>query len=545
MSDFIRKEPCPKCGSKDNLAVYEDNKHCFTPNCGYWEDLNSDDKPQSTSYKRCITTNEEVPPKGTYAAIPERRISEDIAKKYKVRVEYNSQGQVAKHYYPYTDQACRIVAYKVREVQSKQFRTEGNFKETNLFGECLWEGGGKYITLTEGEIDCLSLAEVFNGKWPVCSLKNGASSVEKSIQGSYDFLDSFDFIILAFDKDEAGQVAIDKAIELFSPEKIKIMSYPEGYKDISDMLQAGLVKDIENCWWRAKSWMPSDIIGATQLKSTWVSRPQKTSVTYPWVCLNKMTKGFRLGEMVTLTSGTGMGKSSVVRELEHHLLSTTPDKVGIIHLEETTERTLDGLIGIECDVPYHLDDIRETYPKDKAEEAFDKLFKREDGESLTLYDGRELSIDKIVSRIRLMAKAQGVKWIVLDHLNLVTSGDVRGDERRSLDSLMTKLREVMVETNIGLFVVSHLSRQQGTPHEEGGAISLSHLRGSQGIAQLSNIVIALERNQQSDDPLVRNTTTLRVLKNRYTGETGVTGYLQYVNKTGRLIEVAEMPEENL
>ena len=101
---------------------------------------------------------------------------------------------------------------------------------------------------------------------------------------------------------------------------------------------------------------------------------------------------------------------------------------------------------------------------------------------------------------------------------------------------MTQLREVVVETNIGLFVVSHLSRQQNTPHEEGGKISLTHLRGSQGIAQLSNMVIALERNQQHEDPLIRNTTTLRVLKNRYTGETGVTGHLRYDTVSGRLSE---------
>ena len=237
-----------------------------------------------------------------------------------------------------------------------------------------------------------------------------------------------------------------------------------------------------------------------------------------------------------------MGKSSVVRELEYHLLTQTPDKVGVIHLEETTERTIDGLVGIHLKRPYHLDECRMLTKREVASDAFDELFVRADGEALTLYDGKELSIEKIVSRIRLMAKAQGIKWVVLDHLNLVMSGDAKGDERRNIDALMTKLREVVVETNIGLFVVSHLSRQQGTPHEEGGAISLNHLRGSQGIAQLSNIVIALERNQQSEDPITRNTTTLRILKNRYTGETGVTGYLQYDADTARLRETTG-PEE--
>jgi len=283
--------------------------------------------------------------------------------------------------------------------------------------------------------------------------------------------------------------------------------------------------------------MPKDIVGATEVKDIWLSRPERQSVPYPWICLNKKTHGFRLGELVTITSGTGMGKSSVVRELEHHLLTTTPDKVGIIHLEETVERTLDGLVGIELSIPYHLDEVRQTYSKDLADKAFDKLFKRKDGEVLTLYEGKELSVEKITSRIRLMAKAQGVKWVILDHLNIIMSGNYRVDERRNIDALMTQLREVVVETNIGIFVVSHLSRQQGTSHEEGGEISLTHLRGSQGIAQLSNIVIALERNQQDEDEWMRNITKLRILKNRYTGETGETGHLHYDNDTGRLSEV--------
>jgi twinkle protein len=273
------------------------------------------------------------------------------------------------------------------------------------------------------------------------------------------------------------------------------------------------------------------------LRTAWIKRPEKQSLPYPWVCLNNKTKGFRQGELVTITSGTGMGKSSVIRELEHHILTTTTDKIGIIHLEETNERTLDGLVGIELNVPYHLDDVREQFDDATALKAFDKLFIREDGEEpLTLYDGKELNVDKIVSRIRLMAKTQGIKWVVLDHLNLVMSGDTQIDERRNIDALMTKLREVVVETNIGLFVVSHLSRQQGKPHEEGGTISLNHLRGSQGIAQLSNIVIALERNQQADDEEERNVVTLRILKNRYTGDTGETGYLKYNNITGRIRE---------
>lgn len=530
MSKFIRHEQCPKCLSKDNLAVYEDHKNCFSLDCDYHETINNlmNDK---------FTTLERLPQEGVYGPITDRKISESIAKKYKVKIEYGQDGKIAKHFYPFTDNKGKITAYKTRETSTKKFNIQGDFKDTKLFGEWLFEKGSKYITVTEGEIDCLSLSEINNGKWPVVSLKNGATSVVNSLKGSLEFLESFEQIVLAFDADEAGHKAIEQALEIFSPDKIKIMSFPEGYKDPSDMLQAGLAQDLNNCWWRAKTWTPDDIKGASVLKRDWLERPPSVSVPYPWVCLNQKTKGFRQGELVIITSGTGMGKSSIIRELEHHLLITTEDKVGIVHLEETNERTIDGLVGIELSVPYHLDEVRERYSKEKAGKAFDRLFVRPDGEeSLTLYDGKEFNVDKIVSRIRLMAKTQNIKWIVLDHLNLVMSGDSRIDERRNIDTLMTKLAEVVMETKIGLFVVSHLSRQPGTPHEEGGPISLSHLRGSQGIAQLSDIVIALERNQQAEDEIERNVVTLRILKNRYTGETGETGYLRYDSHSGRIAE---------
>ncbi len=63
------------------------------------------------------------------------------------------------------------------------------------------------------------------------------------------------------------------------------------------------------------------------------------------------------------------------------------------------------------------------------------------------------------------------------------------------------------------------------------------MRGSASIAHLSDSVIALERNQQDEDDVISNTTTLRILKNRYTGDTGVATHLHYNKETGRMKEI--------
>jgi twinkle protein len=149
-----------------------------------------------------------------------------------------------------------------------------------------------------------------------------------------------------------------------------------------------------------------------------------------------------------------------------------------------------------------------------------------------------ISNDEILSRVRYMAKSLDCKWIFLDHLSILVSGQDDGDERKSIDVLMTKLRSLVEETGVGLLLVSHLRRPTGDlGHENGKEVTLSHLRGSASIAHLSDSVIALERNQQADDEVIACTTTIRILKNRYTGETGVCTYLHYDKKSGRMSQI--------
>jgi twinkle protein len=115
-----------------------------------------------------------------------------------------------------------------------------------------------------------------------------------------------------------------------------------------------------------------------------------------------------------------------------------------------------------------------------------------------------------------------------------------GDERRAIDSIMTRLRSLVEETGAGIILVSHLRRVDGNKgHENGIEVSLSHLRGSNSIGQLSDCVIALERNQQSDDPDESRTTRLRVLKSRYTGDVGMAARVIYNSETGRLSELTD------
>ena len=252
--------------------------------------------------------------------------------------------------------------------------------------------------------------------------------------------------------------------------------------------------------------------------------------------LNEKTYGIRFGEVVTICSGTGQGKSLVCREWQHWLIGKGY-KVGIIALEENICQSAQSLMGIHLECPPH----RWTEANISEEQKKQAFTETVGSGRCVLYDHwGSLDSTNLLSRVRYMARGMGCTHLFIDHLSIVISGLGEGDERRMIDNLMTKLRSLVEELGISLFIVSHLRRPEGRAHEEGSSVSLSHLRGSASIAHLSDIVVGLERNQQDSE--TRNISTIRVLKNRYSGETGVACRVQYTPTTGRLAELIGQTE---
>jgi len=480
---------------------------------------------------------------GSFIALTDRGISVETAKKYGVKaVKNQSSNQIMRHLYPYYV-ANEITGYKVRE-PNKMFSWRGNPQGSGLFGEQLFKSGGKYITIVEGECDAMAAYELLGSKWPVVSIKNGASGAVRDIKNSLEFLESFDNIIINFDNDKQGSEAATKVARLLSPSKAKILTLPTDFKDPNDMLRQGRHRSYVSEWWSAKTYTPSGVLNISDNLDKLNNREKKDSVPYPWAGLNEKLYGLRQGELVTLTGGTGLGKSSITREIEHWLLAQTRDNVGVIALEEDWRRTVDGVMSIEANARLYIDQERESYNKEHYKQIESKLFTGENKDRFWVHAHfGATDLDEIFSKIRFMIVGCGCKWVIVDHLHMLVSSATEGDERRTIDSIMTKLRSIVEETGAGMILVSHLRRVEGNRgHENGVTVGLNHLRGSQSIAQLSDCVIAIERNQQSDDAVESNTTHLRILKSRYTGDVGMATHLIYNKETGRLSEI-DMDEE--
>ena len=505
----VSQGPCPNCTSSDAYTVYSDGGyHCFS--CGYHGRGSSDEAqlPRKTS-SRMVNYS------GDFAPLRSRKITEETCKKFNVRQE----GPALR--FPYYAGAGSVVAYQERD-PNKKFSWRGSNEDNTLFGQHLF-GGGKCVVITEGELDALSVWQA-RPNWPVVSVPNGAQNARKSLQYQLKYLLGFDEIVLMLDNDEAGVKATEECIGLFPHEKVFIASLGS-YKDASEALQAGDGEAIRQAVWNKKKFIPKSIIDGRDLFDL-VSTPlHGRDADYPYDDLNTVTGGLRLGELVTITAGSGTGKSTLCGEIAVSLIKQQ-QHIGYIALEESVKRTGLRLMTVAANKPLHLNN-------EIASDAFKAAFQNTIGSGYAyLRDGfGSVDPDSLLSDIRYMVMTHEVKWIILDHLSILLSGNESNDERKMIDVVMTKLRSFVEETGIGMILISHLRRAQGDKgHEDGASVSLGQLRGSHSIAQLSDLVVALERDISNGD----NRACLKVLKNRFNGQTGPAGNLAYSTETGRL-----------
>jgi twinkle protein len=514
---------CPECESSRGYGIDDAGfGHCFK--CGHRAKESEGSSRVVSLPTRSSHTEAPMRSQGLiYRDLSDRKLSSFTCEKY--GVGFRGEDLL----FPIGDSA------KVRIKGEKNFAIEGNWKDNpHLFGQERFPAGGKYILVTEGEIDALSAYQMLGAKYPVVSVRNGAQSALKDCKANFEYLDSFNEIIFNFDNDAVGLEAQAMCAELFS-HKSKSMVAINGLKDASDYLMENRSTEYVNSFWRAERWTPDGIIAGSSLYESVMTPIEKAEVGYPYDGINKLTYGIRKGELVTITAGSGLGKSQFVREIVWHILQDTEQNVGLMFLEESVRRTGLSLMSMAANKPLHLPDTEAT--QQEKDDAFNKTLGTD---RVYLFDHFGSSdVDNIVNRVRYLAKVARCDYVFVDHISIIVSAQSNGDERKAIDEIMTKLRMLVQETGIALIVVSHLKRPDTKGHEEGAATSLAQLRGSGSIAQLSDMVIGLERNGQADDDNERNTTRVRVLKNRFSGITGKACALLYNHDTGRMREFDE------
>lgn len=528
MSESLPKLACSKCGSSDALTPYSDGAYCFSCNS---KTFTTEDK--TTSPKVIKMTKPFNPVIGTVKPlIKQRGINLNTTSKwnYQIGKAFNPEtGQEEDCHIAQFMKDGEIVGQKVR-FNNKTFASYGDTQ--TLYGKWLWNSG-RYIIITEGELDALSISQVMNNRYPVVSLPLGAQSASKIIKKELCWLeDNFEHVVLCFDNDEAGNRAVQECSGLFSPGKCLISRLSE--KDANDCLMAGKIEELARIPFTAKPYRPDGVVTVADLLPYLDETPER-GLPLPWQGLDDMLYGIEVPSLTLLTSGTGQGKTEIIKSIAANLIKEDNNiKVGMILLEESVNKTAIKMAGKMAN--QRFDSPQYEFAKERKEAAIQEL---SDLNNLFLYDNHgNKDWDKLKTVIRHMAVSEGCKVVFLDHITALT--DCSENPNQLGEKIVTELNSLALSCGVAIIAISHIRKFSSSQQtaEDGGDISLDDLKGTGAIKQWFWNIISITKAGEGDE--YKHFRKLTLLKCRNFGEhVGTKIYLRYSPETAELNEISE------
>lgn len=546
-SKWVSNEPCPQCreigrdSTGNHLGIYSDG-HGYCKVHGYCAKpivkniLKGSDRSMEFKLNSDNNNSWGVPtsdtssiPKDTlskYSPLPlspttaHRGLTQDTLRFYEIKTRVTASGQPVSVLLPYGGSTL------VRSWDRKAFHWEGYAKDAQLFGMDKFSAGqARSITICESAYDAMSVYQMLGSKYPTVAV-GSASTARGDCERHRAYINAFERIYLCFDGDKPGTDAAQDVSKLFDTNKVYQVKLTK-HKDANEYLVANPAsqddaKAFVSVWYNSRPFLPRGIINSYEDVEKVLSTEEAGSVaTYPFPTLEDMTYGIRWGEVNLITAQEKIGKTEFIRAIEYHLLKTTDDNVGIIHLEEGEKRATQGLIGYELGSPVHLPDAGVSV--DDQVLAYKELTRRDGRLHYYAHFGSD-DPNTILDVIRYLATVCHCKYIFLDHITMLVTGFEDEDERKKLDYLSTRLAMLTRELNFTLFLVSHVNDDGKT-------------RGSRNISKVADLIIHLDRDIEGPTLDSRTTTRLTIKGNRFAGRTGPAGYLSFNPKTFRLKEL--------
>ena len=407
---------------------------------------------------------------------------------------------------------------KVRSLTEKKFFSSGDMSNATLYLKNYFDPGSRRcITIVEGEYDALSAAQILGNESAVVSVRN-ASSALHDCKKEWEYINSFEKIIVNLDNDDPGQTAAKKVLGLFDFKKTYNLAL-ERHKDANGYLWDGQ-KEVEeaklyyDAWKGVRRHTPDNIVsGNASFRKALEADREACIATYPFDGLQSRLYGIHAGETIVIKAQEGVGKTEVFRAFEDHVIKTTKHPIGIIHLEEDNGTTLRGMAAYYSNTPIHVPDSSAS-----TEDVF-KIIEQINGpdeERIFLRSAFDVEDeDAFVNGIRFLVSVCGCRLIYLDHISWLATGSDDQDERKKLDRISQRLKLLAKELGFALIMISHVN-------DDGKS------RGSRNITKVANTVINISRDKTHADESERTKTYFEIEKARLMGaKTGPAGYAIY------------------
>lgn len=516
-------QPCPyeDCGSSDAFSWNESEQvgKCHSCDKGYPSrgmkifDWARDDYPLKE--RKPQVTQREIA-SGVYKGI--RSIDPDVCELYGIQLQLDAAGDPVRYAFKWPTNV------KYRGYDEKKFWLKERGSLDDLFGPDFNKGSSNRIYITEGEFDAASLYQILGKTFPVKSLPSATMS-ERFVKKNYEYLNSFKEIIYAGEQDAAGKAAAEKLYELF-PEKFFYVPMSK-HKDANEFLMAGAGDDLMWSARKPQRFSPDNFyLGDLDIEETIKTENPYSYVPTGHAGLDDKVRGLVKGGITFVKAPRGGGKTEMVRFFECGLLTSDPDvKIAMMHMEEqrsTTYRAM-ATYGLGINVRTKEDAASNGVSEEDVIKAAQKMA---DDRTVVFELRSHDDPMKILDYVRMAAVVYGVDYVFIDHVQRLAYLSQGGADGATslLTAVGSRMAQLAKELDIGVVFISQVNDDGRTKYA-----------GS--LEEEAIICIKLERDVESEDEAIRNTTTFIVDKNRPFSRLGKAGSIYYEPDTTVLAEV--------
>lgn len=368
-----------------------------------------------------------------------------------------------------------ILHLKFRSIREKKFWASKD-TEKCLFGWQAIRPTARSVILTEGELDCLAMAQY---GFQALSIPFGAGSGGKQdwIDNEWENLERFDTIFLAMDSDAAGQEATQDLIERLGRHRCRVVKLP--HKDANECLMKGVERgQILATITEARTLDPKELKNAREFTQQVLERFHPVSKAaqgflMPWLAVADCFQ-FEWGCTTIMAGYAGHGKSEVVGQIVLDAMRQNV-RVCAASLEFRSSKWLQRIVRQatgQIQPPHSL-----------IQKSLDWV-----GESLWAFDVYgSAKADRLLEVFSYAHRRYGVKFFIIDNWSKLGIADDDLAEQKRIISLIT---EFAVVHNVHVVVVNHLRKVE----DDFQAANKLSVKGSGAIVDLADNVIMVWRN---------------------------------------------------
>ncbi len=232
--------------------------------------------------------------------------------------------------------------------------------------------------------------------------------------------------------------------------------------------------------------------------------------------LDDLTHGFHPGQLIIVAARPAVGKSTIALDFARHAAVKANKPTIFFSLEMGRAEIAMRLLSAESNI--HLQSMRKGNIGDTEWARLAQVRGQINDAPLYIDDSPNLTLVEIRAKCRRLAQRVGLKMIVIDYIQLMTSGKKVESRQQEVSEFSRALKLLAKELQVPVVALSQLNRQAEQTKDKKPEIS--HLRESGSLEQDADVVILLHREGIGERDHPRAAEADIILAKQRSGPTG-------------------------